>query len=152
MTSEQYRSLLEELARVSGLGDSSSLLEHGRLKIGDINAVLEHDPKYDEHLLQVRMLLGGFPEQQQAVVTKALLEANYISGYGGECVFSLFPESDDVVLTMKMRLNAGPTAQELWQELSDIARHGGQMWETIVASMRTTQDVFGSDAAAFARV
>jgi hypothetical protein len=139
VTSEQYRSLLQELARVSGLADSSSLLEHGRVKIGELNAVLEHSPKYDEDLLQVRILLGALPPNDADMMTKALLEANYVSGYGGECVFSLMPETDDVVITMRLRLQSSLTAQELWQELSDIARHGGQMWEKVASVTQPSQ-------------
>jgi hypothetical protein len=135
MTSDQYQSLLQQLAHVAGLAEPAGLLEHGRVRIGELNALLEHDPRYDEDLLQVRILLGGFAEEHADIVTRALLEANYVSGYGGECVFSLYPQSDDVVITMKLRLRSSLTPQELWQELSDIARHGSRMWETITATL-----------------
>lgn len=135
MTSEQYQALLHELARVAGLSDTSSLLEHGRVTIGESSALLEHNPGYDADLLQVRLLLGRFPTEHADVVSKALLEANYISGYGGECVFSLLPGSDDVVITMRMKLHPSLSPQELWQELSDIARHGSKMWEEVVAKI-----------------
>lgn len=138
MTSEQYQSLLRELAHVGGLADPTPLLTHGRVKVGDLNVLLEHDPNYDENLLQVRMLLGGFPPEQQDIL-KALLEANYMSGYGGECVFSLFPQSDDVVVTMKMRLDSAMSAQDLWKQLSDVAAHGSRMWEAIVTATPAAQ-------------
>lgn len=138
MTSEQYQSLLRELAHVGGLADPTPLLIHGRVKVGDLNVLLEHDPNYDENLLQVRMLLGGFPPEQQDIL-KALLEANYMSGYGGECVFSLFPQSDDVVVTMKMRLDSAMSAQDLWKQLSDVAAHGSRMWEAIVTATPAAQ-------------
>ncbi|MRD49552.1 CesT family type III secretion system chaperone [Caenimonas koreensis] len=136
MTSEQYQLLLQDLVRLSGLSDPSGLLEHGRVKIGDIDAVLEHEPNYDPDLLQVRMRLGTLPDNAEDL-TRAILEANYISGYGGECVFSLYPASDDVVITMKVRLLEALTAQELWQGISDVARHGGQMWQGILAASHT---------------
>jgi hypothetical protein len=139
MTSEQYQALLNELARVGGLADPTPLLAHGRVKVGELNVLLEHEPNYDENLLQVRMLLGGFPPEQQDI-TKALLEANYTSGYGGECVFSLFPQSDDVVVTMKLRLDSAMSAQELWQQLSDVATHGARMWEAIVSATPPVQN------------
>ena len=138
MTSEQYKSLLRELARVGGLADPTPLLDHGRVKIGEVNVLLEHEPNYDENLLQVRMLLGGFPPENHDI-TRALLEANYISGYGGECVFSLFPQSDDVVVTMKMRLDSSMSPQDLWQQLSDVAAHGSRMWEAIVSAASPVQ-------------
>ncbi|HTH80065.1 MAG TPA: CesT family type III secretion system chaperone [Ramlibacter sp.] len=147
MTSEQYRLLLDELARVSGLADSSGLLEHGRVKIGEVDAVLEHQPAYDEHLLQVRMRLGTLPVDDRDL-TRAILEANYISGYGGECVFSLYPASDDVIITMRMRLEESLTAQELWQGISDIARHGTQMWQGIAAATQTAGGMFSDSGAA----
>lgn len=134
MTSDQYKLLLQELARVAGLADSSGLIDHGRVKIGEVDAVLEHNPDYDENLLQVRTRMGTLPEQSDQL-TRAILEANYVSGYGGECVFSLFPQSDDVVVTMKLRLDSAMSAQELWQQLSDVASHGSQMWEAIVSAM-----------------
>ena len=145
MTSEQYQSLLRELARVGGLADASALLDGGCLKIGELDVLLEHEPGYDPELLQVRALLGGFPEEQEHIITKALLQANYASGYGGECVFSLLPESDDVVLTMKMRLDASLSAQELWQSLSDIARHGTRMWKTVISTAGLSQNVLPTE-------
>jgi hypothetical protein len=132
MISEQYQLLLQELARVSGLADATGLVQHGRLKIGETDAVLAHEASYDANLLQVRLRLGRLPEQHEDF-TKALLEANYVSGYGGECVFSLYPGTDGVVITMRLRLHEQHTAQELWQELSDIARHGDQMWQSVVS-------------------
>ena len=140
MTADQYRLLLQDLARLAGLTESSGLVEHGRVKIGDIDAVLEHNPAYDENLVQVRTRMGTLPEHGE-VLSRALLEANYISAYGGECVFSLFPGSDDVVVTMRLRLESTLTAQELWQSISDIARHGSQMWDRIVTASHPTQGV-----------
>ncbi|MES2785970.1 MAG: CesT family type III secretion system chaperone [Pseudomonadota bacterium] len=131
MTSEQYKMLLQDLACVAGLADASALLENGRMKVGDLDCVLEHSPAYDEKLLQVRMRLGTMP-RNTSELTRAILEANYVSGYGGECVFSLYPKSDDVVITMKVRLQDSLTAQELWQCITDVAQHGSQMWEGIV--------------------
>jgi hypothetical protein len=133
MTSEQFNLLLQDLARVAGLSDASGLLEHGRVKIGELDAVLVHEPSFDPDLLQVRIRLSTLPAQSEEL-TRALLEANYISGYGGECVFSLFPASDDVVITLRVKLESAMTAQELWQGISDVARHASQMWEGIAAS------------------
>lgn len=144
MTSEQYKLLLQDLARVAGLSDSSGLIDHGRVKIGDVDAVLEHNPDYDENLLQVRTRMGTLPEQGDAL-TRAILEANYVSGYGGECVFSLYPASDDVVVTMRFRLVEALSPQELWQAISDISRHSSQMWEGIVAVAQTSQGMTPSD-------
>ena len=133
MNSDQYRLLLEDLARVSGMSDSVSLVEHGRLMVGDLEAVLEHEPSYDDKLLQLRMRIGTLPADP-ADLTRAILEANYVGGYGGECVFSLFPATDDVVVTMRLRLDDSLSAQELWQSMSDLARHGSQMWQGIAAA------------------
>lgn len=144
MTSDQYKLLLQDLARVAGLDDSSGLIDHGRVKIGEVDAVLEHNPDYDENLLQVRMRMGTLPEQGDEL-TRAILEANYISGYGGECVFSLFPASDDVVVTMRFKLVASLSPQELWQAISDISRHSSQMWEGIVAVAQRPQSNMPSE-------
>lgn len=144
MTSEQYKLLLQDLARVAGLADASGLIDHGRVKIGDVDAVLEHNPDYDENLLQVRMRMGTLPEQGDEL-TRAILEANYVSGYGGECVFSLYPASDDVVVTMRFRLVEALTPQELWQAISDVARHSSQMWEGIVGVAQTSHGMTPSD-------
>lgn len=144
MTSEQYTLLLQDLARVAGLADSSGLIDHGRVKIGDVDAVLEHNPDYDENVLQVRMRMGTLPAQGDEL-TRAILEANYVSGYGGECVFSLYPASDDVVVTMRFRLVEALSPQELWQAISDISRHSSQMWEGIVAVAQTSQGTTPSD-------
>ena len=144
MTSEQYKLLLQDLARVAGLSDASGLIDHGRVRIGEVDAVLEHNPDYDENLLQVRTRMGTLPEQGDAL-TRAILEANYVSGYGGECVFSLYPASDDVVVTMRFRLVEALSPQELWQAISDISRHSSQMWEGIVAVAQTSQGTTPSD-------
>lgn len=48
----------------------------------------------DPDLLQLRMQLGDFQQEQRESVTTAPLEANYISGYGGQCAFSLVPKSN----------------------------------------------------------
>lgn len=144
MNSEQYKLLLQDLARVAGLADSSGLVEHGRVKVGDLDAVLDHDPKYDESLLQVRMRLGTLPADGEDL-TRAILEANYVSGYGGECVFSLFPASDDVIITMRVRLDQAMTAQELWQGISDVARHASQMWQGIVTVAQVSHGSMPAD-------
>ncbi len=144
MTSEQYKLLLQELANVAGLADASGLIDHGRVKIGEVDAVLEHNPEYDENVLQVRMRMGTLPAQGEDLA-RAILEANYVSGYGGECVFSLFPASDDVVVTMRVRLVQALAPQELWQAISDISRHSSEMWEGIVAVAQTSQGVTPSD-------
>lgn len=138
MTADQYKSLLEELARVAGLADASGLIERGLVKVGELDAVLVHEPAYDENLLQVRMRLGTLPERGEEL-TRALLEANYVSGYGGECVFSLFPQTDDVVITLRVKLVAHMSPQELWQSISDTARQAGSMWESVTAAVQTTQ-------------
>ncbi|RYX89599.1 MAG: hypothetical protein EOO28_32365 [Comamonadaceae bacterium] len=137
MNAEQYQLLLQDLARVAGMADTAGLVAHGRLKIGELDAVMDHDPKYDENLLQVRMRLGTLPAESEDL-TRAILEANYVSGYGGECVFSLFPASDDVIITMRVRLDASMSAQELWQGISDVARHAAQMWQGIVTVAQVT--------------
>jgi len=82
----------------------------------------------------VRILLGSLSkvaQEQQHTVAMAMLQSNYIYGYAGECVFSVLPDSKDVVLTLRQRLHPALTAQELWEELSDTARHGSKMWEDI---------------------
>jgi hypothetical protein len=145
MTADQYQQLLQDLAHVAGMTDPSGLLDHGRVKIGELDAVLEHEPAYDAELLQVRMRLGTLPPEG-ADLSRAILEANYVSGYGGECVFSLYPASDDVIITMRVRLQASMTAQELWQGISDVARHGGQMWQGIVAVAQTSAGSTRPDA------
>jgi hypothetical protein len=144
MTSDQYKLLLQELARVAGLADSSGLVDHGRVKIGEVDAVLEHNPDYDENLLQVRTRMGTLPERGDEL-TRAILEANYVSGYGGECVFSLYPASDDVVVTMRFRLEQSLSPQELWQAISDISRHSSEMWAGIVAVAQTSHGRAPSD-------
>ena len=144
MTSEQYRALLQELAHVGGLSDATSLLEHGRVMIGELSAVLEHEPRYDEHLLQVRFLVGSFPQADAFAIAKSLLEANYVGGYGGECVFSVVPDSDDVVVTLKVHLHPSLTAQELWQDLSAVARHASELWEQVASSSLVPNDAHPS--------
>jgi hypothetical protein len=136
VTAEQFQALLQELARAAGLPDASGLLDHGRLNIGPWSSLLVHDAGYDPELLQVRMNLGGFAGEQRDVVMQALLEANYGEGWGGECVFSLSPDTGEVALTMRLELSPSLSAQELWQALSDIAQQGGRMWEEIAASSK----------------
>jgi hypothetical protein len=140
MTTDQYLSLLRDLAGIAGMADPAPLLTQGRLSVGETRTVLEHDPDYDPDLLQVRLLLGALPGEDQDIVARALLETNYVSGYGGECVFSLMPETDDAVITMKMRLHPALSAPDLWQELSDVAMHGQQMWNSIVATVEPMRD------------
>jgi hypothetical protein len=136
MTPEQFHTLLQELARIGGLHDSSSLLEHGRVNIGDCAALLIHEPAYDPDLLQLRIILGTLPEAGDSAVMEALLQANYVEGYGGECVFSLVPESGEAVVTLRLRLRESMSATELWQGLSDLARHGSGIWESIISDAR----------------
>ncbi|MBC5766502.1 hypothetical protein [Ramlibacter albus] len=131
MNQEQYLALLRDLAHVACLSDASSLLTSGRIVIGELATLLVHDPRYDPGLLQVRYRLGAVPAELREVVLQALLEANYAAGYGGECVFSLMPESGDAVLTARLALAPSLSAQDLWQSLSDMARHGQEMWQQI---------------------
>ena len=144
MTADQYQHLLQDLAHVAGMTDPSGLIDHGRVKIGELDAVLEHEPAYDAELLQVRMRLGTLPAEGKDL-TRAILEANYVSGYGGECVFSLYPASDDVIITMRVRLQESMTAQELWQGVSDVARHSNQMWQGIVSVTQVSHGITPSD-------
>ncbi|MES2785969.1 MAG: CesT family type III secretion system chaperone [Pseudomonadota bacterium] len=136
MNSEQYHALLQDLARRANMADPSGLVEHGRVRIGELDAVLEHAPAYDPTLLQVRLRLGALPQQGDDLV-RAVLEANYTSGYGGECVFSLYPATDDVIITMRVRLQEAMTGQELWQGISDVARHASDIWDGIATAAQT---------------
>ncbi len=140
MNSEQYHALLQDLARRANLADPSGLVDHGRVKIGELDAVLEHAPGYDPKLLQVRLRLGALPQKGDDLV-RAVLEANYTSGYGGECVFSLYPATDDVIITMRVKLDDAMTGQDLWQGISDVARHASQIWEGVGAVAQTSPSV-----------
>lgn len=135
MTPDQYQALLEELARAAGLPEPSSLLEHGRLRIDGRSALLVHDAAHDPGLLQLRMVLGEVPRGREALLMSGLLRANYIGGYAGECVFSLFPTSDEVVVTMRMRLAPALTAQELWQSLSETASQATRAWGDLLEAL-----------------
>jgi hypothetical protein len=145
MTSDEYRSLLQQLATEAAMADPSGLVDHGRVKIGEHSAWLEHEPAYDSKLVQLRMLLGGLGPAHTGPAPQALLEANYVNGYGGDCVFSLLPETDDVVVTIKLRLQQGMTAREFWQDLSDAAHHGAKLWDEAVAKAGPPRGALPSD-------
>lgn len=130
MTSEQYQSLLQELARVGGLADPTALLNHGRLAIDGVSVVLEHNANYNKELLQVRLLLGALPGDQHDIEC-ALLEVNYMNR--GNCVFSLYPKSENVVVALNLSLGSSMTAQDLWQELSGAVQSGLLMWQDLIA-------------------
>lgn len=130
MTFEQYQSLLQELARVGGLADPTALLNHGRLAIDGVSVVLEHNADYNKELLQVRLMLGALPGDQHDIEC-ALLEVNYMSR--GNCVFSLYPKSDNVVVAMNPSLGSSMTGQDLWQELSGAVQSGMLMWQDLIA-------------------
>ena len=83
MNAEQFQLLLQDLATAADLSDPSLLLEHCRIRIGDIDLVLEHLPDFDPDVLHVRLHMGRFEEEHRTAVTTALLESNFISGYGG---------------------------------------------------------------------
>jgi hypothetical protein len=138
MTSDQYQLLLKDLAHVAGLSDPSGLLKYGLLKLGETSVVLVHEPEYDENLLQIRVLLGGLPPKNAAILTKAMLQSNYVNGYGGEHVFSLLPDTDDVVFSMRHVLHPALSAQELWLGLCEVARMGDQMWKAIDAVQKAS--------------
>jgi hypothetical protein len=145
MTAEQYRLLLQDLARLADPRDGDSLLEHGRAKVGALDTVMVHAPEYDPDLLQVRMRVGTLPEPSGHIL-RGILEANFISGFGGECVFSLFPNSRDVVMTLRHRLDEATTPQDLWQGLTDVARNAEQMWLMVLDNSGTqrTEDFAAS--------
>ena len=134
MNADQFQRLLEDLALAGGLADSSNLLEHGRLQIGPFDMVLEHAPEFDPDLLQVHVHLGSFDDGHRLALTTALLEANVIGGYAGLCVFGLVPGTSEVVMQMRVVLDDGMQAHDLWQELSDIARHGNTGWQALLDS------------------
>lgn len=133
MTSDEFRDLMRQLATEAAMSDATSLVEHGRVMIGERSAWLEHEPTYDDKLVQVRILLGTLEQGQAGGAARALLEANYVNGYGGDCVFSLLPESEQAVVTLKVRLKPAMSAREFWQDLSDAAHHGGKLWDEAVA-------------------
>jgi hypothetical protein len=124
--------LLQDLAHIAGLADPADLVDHGRVKIGLLDALLVHDPAYDDGLLQVRIRMGAF-SPRDVEMTRSVLEANYTNGYGGECVFSLLPGTDDLVVTLRMRLDEKLSVHELWRHLSDISRNASVIWENVVA-------------------
>ena len=135
MTSDQFSSLLRDLAQVAGLPETSALLSNGAVDIEGHRAVLVHKPDYDPDLLQMRLVLGSFPEQAKPAVAEALMEMNYVAGFAGEWVYSLLPGSPQAVLTSRINLDKTPTAQDLWQVLSDCAGHGLQLWESLLADV-----------------
>jgi hypothetical protein len=132
MTADQYQAILQELARVARVPDPSALIEAGRIEVSGHRALLVHEPDYDPHLLQVRIVLGAFPLEHREAVALGLLEANYLAGYGGEWVYSLLPETKEAVLTIRLPLVLTPNAQELWRLLSECVQQAGQMWESLL--------------------
>jgi hypothetical protein len=129
MTSDQYQTLLQDLARVSGLHDAASLLNHGRATVDEMKVVLEHNPDYDENLLQLRLLLGEIPPDLQGIGS-ALLATSYLSGR--DCFFSLYPKTDTVVMAMNLRLGVSLTAQELLQQLTATVEAASQAWSELL--------------------
>jgi hypothetical protein len=133
VNSDQFGTLLKDLARVASLPEDSALLSSGALEIAGRRAVLVHKPEYDPDLLQVRLVLGSFPPDSKPAIATALLELNYVAGFAGEWVYSLLPDSAQAVLTSRIHLHEIPTAPELWQMLSDCAQHGLDLWESVLA-------------------
>ncbi|MBC5764308.1 hypothetical protein [Ramlibacter albus] len=131
MTSEQFHSLLGELARVCGHADPEAFLVHRQLCIEGRQVVLEHNPRHGEDLLQVRMTVGDLPAGA-AHLAGAMLDANFMGR--GSCVLSLHPDADVVVATTLLRLSSTPTAQDLWQELQQMARACEAFWDSIATA------------------
>jgi len=133
MNTDQFQTLLAEFAHIAQLADPSDLLKHHRLQLGGVETALEHQPAFDPDLLQLRVQLGTFDESQRDEVLTALLESNYLIGYGGQCVYSLLPTTNDVVLTMRLQLDESISAQELWQQMSDLVRHSSELWQQVMS-------------------
>lgn len=147
MNAEQFQLLLQDLAKVAGLADPDLLVDQCRVRVGGMTVVLEHSPDENPDVLYVRAHLGRFEEEHRAVITTALLETNFINGWGGMRVFSLVPQTDQVVLTVSTPLLAATTAHDLWQVLSDVASQGGTMWSQITAAADTAQEMSFASAA-----
>jgi hypothetical protein len=113
MNAEQFQLLLQDLAKVAGLADPDLLVDQCRVRVGGMTVVLEHSPDENPDVLYVRAHLGRFEEEHRAVITTALLETNFINGWGGMRVFSLVPQTDQVVLTVSTPLLAATTAHAL---------------------------------------
>jgi hypothetical protein len=135
LTSYQFDALLRDLAHVAGLPETSALLTSGAFDIAGRRAVLVHKPDYDPDLLQMRLVLGSFPPELKPDITQALLELNYVAGFAGEWVYSLLPGSAQAVLTSRIHLHDTSSAHDLWQVLSDCARHGLELWESLLSDV-----------------
>jgi hypothetical protein len=133
MNEEQFRNLRKELARVAGLDEPASLVDHCHVKVGGIDVILEHSPGISPEVLYLRVHLGSLTPEHRAEIAVAMLHSNFFDGWGGVHVFSLVPPLDDVVLTVSTPLGAATTAQELWQTLSDVASHGSTLWKQVNA-------------------
>jgi hypothetical protein len=132
MNAEQYRNLLQELARLGGLSDAARLVDEGHVRVGDTNVLLERDPDHS-HIVQARVHLGNLGDDK-AAQARALLRANYSCSYAGDRVFSLYPMTDEAVVTMKLRLDPAMSAQELWERLSSVSRMGASPWKELAVA------------------
>lgn len=133
MNVDQYQILLTDLAHVAGLPDIRALTQFGELTIAGLDAVLEHDISLEADLLQVSLCLGTLPRERNDL-QRAVLEANYHGATHGNCVFSVMPESNDVIVTVSRKLSEVGTAQALWEDMSQVAANGAQAWTDLVAS------------------
>jgi hypothetical protein len=139
MTSDQYALLLADLARVAGLSgfQAAALSAQGHITVGGLPAVLVHDESFEPDLLQARIVAGSVADAIKPVVMQAMLESNYLHGWGNECVFSLLPRSGEVVLTLRVALQPSLSAQDLWHALDDVAGRGRAMCELLQSPPRT---------------
>jgi hypothetical protein len=147
MNAEQFHLILKDLAKVAGLADPALLVDQCRVRVGGMNVVLEHSPDENPDVLFVRAHLGRLEEKHRALITTVLLETNFVNGWGGIRVFSLVPQTDQVVLTVSTPLLAATTPHDLWQVLSDVASQGGTMWRQITAAADTAKEALFSSAA-----
>ena len=132
MDRHRYRMLLEDLCDHAGLARREQFLSDGLLRIHGADVHLRHDEDFDAGHLQARIDFGPAPEQRRQDIWRGLLATNFEWGQGGYLVFSLIPDDEHVVLSIRHALTDDLNGSELAAWLGFAVREGQSHWSRIV--------------------
>ncbi|MDB5841701.1 MAG: hypothetical protein JWQ23_3653 [Herminiimonas sp.] len=139
MDLHRYNQVLEEMCDHVKLGDRTQFLENGLLTIGGTDMFLLYDEAFDPEFLQLRIDFGPVPDCNREHLWRSLLNCNFVWGQGGYLVFSVIPENEHVVLTLKHTLNDEVSGAELANWLAFASGEAKAQWMHILRANEATR-------------
>jgi len=126
----QFRQLLQEFAKATELASPEFFIATGLVKVDGMPMLVHYDQEKMPGKMLLRMDLGPVQGDKPRTWFN-LLAGNYALGELGFYVFSINPESGNIMLTLQLDLDDKMTAQQLFVFMRTAVQEGKRCWDHI---------------------